>query len=138
MIPSSISAVGWLKSRVLAAASTIAAESLMSPSTYWVEPSGPLASSARAWVSTIGSLSTYTIRESGATAWATSWVLFADGMPVPMSRNCLIPSSADRYRTARARNARFARTRVRSPGVTASTRSAASRSAAKLSLPPSQ
>ena len=27
---------------------------------------------------------------------ATSWVLFAVGMPVPMSRNCLIPASAAR------------------------------------------
>jgi hypothetical protein len=33
------------------------------------------------------SLSTYTTRACGATLCATSWVLSADGMPVPRSRN---------------------------------------------------
>ena len=58
MTPSSISAVGRVKSRVLAAASMIAATSLTSPSMYWMDPSGPPASSALACVSTMGSLST--------------------------------------------------------------------------------
>jgi hypothetical protein len=35
-------------------------------------------------------------RDSGATFRATSWVLPAVGMPVPMSRNCRIPVSAAR------------------------------------------
>ena len=58
MIPSSISATGWLKSSVPAAARRIAPASRRSPSTYWVDPSGLLASSALAWTSTMGSLST--------------------------------------------------------------------------------
>jgi hypothetical protein len=53
-----------------------------------------------------GSLSTYITREAGAAAWATWWVLFADGSPVPMSRNCRIPACVTRNSTARARNAR--------------------------------
>jgi hypothetical protein len=48
-----------------------------------VAPSGALVSSARAQASTIGSLSTYTIRESGAMSWATWWVFCAVGRPVP-------------------------------------------------------
>ena len=43
-----------------------------------------------------------------------------------------------RYLVVRPRKARLARTRNRRPGAAASTRSAASRSTAKLSLPPSQ
>src|ERR1051325_10159039 len=31
------------------------------------------------------------MREEGAAAWATSWVLFAVGIPVPISRNCRTP-----------------------------------------------
>ena len=73
-------------------------------------PSGRPTSRARAWASTIGSLSTYTTRLAGAMDWATSWVLLALGMPVPMSRNWRTPASAARNRTPRARNARLART----------------------------
>jgi hypothetical protein len=72
-------------------------------------PRGLLVSRARAWASTIGSLSTYTTRDSGAARWATWCVLFAEGSPVPISRNYRIPASVTRKRTARARNARCAR-----------------------------
>ncbi len=57
-MPSSISAVGRAKSRVWPAARMIDATFRTSPSMYWMEPSGPPASSALAWVSTMGSLST--------------------------------------------------------------------------------
>ena len=96
-----------------------------------------LVSSARAWLSTIGSLSTYTTRASGSTDWATWCVLSAVGMPVPMSRNWRTPACA-MYRTERPRNRRLARTPGTMVGVAAIARSAASRSEAKLSLPPSQ
>ena len=36
------------------------------------------------------------LRDTGAIAWATWWVLPAVGMPVPMSRNWRIPASAAR------------------------------------------
>ena len=68
MMPSSISATGLLKSSVLAAAPRMGPAFRTSPSTYWVAPCGLLASSALAWTSTIGSLSTQTTRASGATA----------------------------------------------------------------------
>ena len=61
-----------------------------------VSPASWLVSRARAWARTIGSLSTYTTRVSGATAWATSWTLGLVGMPVPMSRNCRTPASSAR------------------------------------------
>ena len=72
-------------------------------------------------------------------AWATSWVLSAVGMPVPMSRNCRMPASAARKPDRPAAGTRrFStagdpdrRERLRD-------RVADSRSAAKLSLPPSQ
>jgi hypothetical protein len=88
--------------------------------------------------STIGSLSTYTTRDSGAIACATSWVLPAAGRPVPMSRNWRIPASAARNSTARPRKARLARTERDIFGSFFSASSAAARSAAKLSFPPSQ
>jgi hypothetical protein len=84
------------------------------------------------------SLSTYTIRASGATRWATWWVLSAVGSPVPMSRNWRMPSWPARYRTARPKNARSARAWATMIGSMAATLSPASRSTAKLSLPPSQ
>jgi hypothetical protein len=99
--------------------------------------SGPV-TRARAWASTIGSLSTYSTRDSGATAWATSWTLPALGMPVPMSRNWRIPASAASQRTARPRKARWARTWVRIEGSCSAMASPTARSAGKLSLPPSQ
>jgi hypothetical protein len=101
-----------------------------------VRPSGELVSSALACAKTIGSLSAYTTREDGATAWATSCTLFAVGNPVPMSRNCRMPASAARNRTTRPSHARFSRAEVRAIGVLASTFSAISRSAAKWFLPP--
>jgi hypothetical protein len=62
----------------------------------------------------------------------------AAGMPVPLSRNCCIPTSLARKRTARLRNARFALISRIIVGRTAITSSAATLSASKLSLPPSQ
>jgi hypothetical protein len=56
-------------------------------------PSWPPAIRALAWASTIGSLSTYSTRDSGAISWATSWTFPAVGMPVPTSRNCRTPAS---------------------------------------------
>ena len=100
-------------------------------------PSGLLVSRALACARTMGSLSKYTTRDSGYTTrdsgaarWAPSWVLSADGRPVPMSGNCRIPASPTRYRTARPRNAGWARTLGRMVGYAAITCSAASRSAA--------
>src|ERR1035441_5752880 len=87
-----------------------------------------------AWVSTTRSLSTYTIRDSGAVRCATSWVLPAVGIPVPMSRNWRTPASPARNRTPRPRNARFARAAAAIAGSAASARSAAARSTAKLSF----
>src|SRR5439155_579052 len=72
-------------------------------------PSGLLVSSDRACASTIGSLSTYTMRAAGATRCATSCVLFAVGRPVPMSRNWRMPTSPARYRTTGAGKARETR-----------------------------
>src|SRR6266536_961499 len=57
-------------------------------------------------------------------------------MPVPRSMNCRMPDSATN-RTVRTRNARFARASRRVSGATARTFFAASRSTAKLSIPPS-
>ncbi len=91
--------------------------------------------SARAWVSTIGSLSTYTTLACGSACWAISWVLPAVGMPVPMSRNWSMPCSAT-CRTARCRKPRLDRAVERNSGFAESARSAASRSAGKLSFPP--
>jgi hypothetical protein len=103
-----------------------------------VAPSGELVSSARAWTSTMGSLSTYTMRDSGAMPCATWCVLLAVGMPVPMSRNWRMPASRLRYATARRRNRRFSIAAVLIVGKAAATASPDARSAAKLSLPPSQ
>jgi hypothetical protein len=69
---------------------------------------------------------------------ATSCVLLAVGMPVPISRNCLIPPPTAMNRTARPRNRRFAVTPGLIVGVAAMAISAAFRSASKLSLPSSQ
>ena len=69
---------------------------------------------------------------------ATSWVLDAVGMPVPMSRNCLMPRSSARKRTVRPRNARVLRTEATMSGSWLTASSPASRSASKWSLPPSQ
>jgi hypothetical protein len=62
------------------------------------------------------SWSTYTTRLPGAADWATSWVLFAVGMPVPISRNCRMPAAPARWLTARARKCRLARAPVATPG----------------------
>src|ERR1700683_4663233 len=53
-----------------------------------------------------------------------------------MSRNCLMPASAARKRTARARNARLARTENTRFGYAARGRSPSSPSASKWSVPP--
>ena len=88
--------IGWLKSSRLPAPTRTVSTS----QDVGVEVGGGafrlLVSRARAWASTIGSLSTYTTRAVGAAAWATSCVLFADGRPVPMSRNWRMPSVAAR------------------------------------------
>src|SRR5215467_3002618 len=77
-------------------------------------PSGLLVSRARACARTMGSLSTYTTRDSGYTTrdsgaarWATSWVLSADGRPVPMSGNCRIPASPDQVPDGPAKERRL-------------------------------
>jgi len=57
-IVNSVSAIGCSKSSVLAAVARILSGSRRSASTYPVTPSGVLVSRARAWTSTIGSLST--------------------------------------------------------------------------------
>ena len=62
-----------------------------------------------AWVATIGSLSTYTTRVSGAVSRAISWVLGEVGMPVPMSMICRMPLADHRSRPRRRRKARLAR-----------------------------
>ncbi len=82
---------------------------------------------APAWVATMGSLSTYATRTSGAISAATSWVLGEVGMPVPMSTICRIPAPTT-VRTARRRKARLARTLTRASGASSTTRSAAWRS----------
>jgi len=104
-----MSATGRPKSSALAAASRIVCGSRTSASMYVQAPSDALVSSARACTSTSGSLSTYTIRDSGAIRWATSWVLSAVGSPVPTSRNWRMSASPARCLTARARKARTAR-----------------------------
>src|SRR5450755_579080 len=68
------------------------------------------ASRALACTCTIGSLSTYTIRDSGAISCATWWVFSAVGRTVPISRNGRIPAAPAGYCTARRRKARLART----------------------------
>jgi hypothetical protein len=62
--------------------------------------------------------------------------LFADGSPVPISRNCRIPASATKNRTARPKNARFSRAAARMVGTTRMSAWPVSLSAAKWSLPP--
>jgi dihydrofolate reductase len=58
-------------------------------------------------------------RQSGATDCATSWVLFAAGMPVPMSRNCRIPGRRYTYRAfARMLASSTEESEVRDPWVT--------------------
>src|ERR1017187_3729193 len=89
--------------------------------------------SAREWACTIGSLSTYTTRASGAIAWATWCTLPLVGSPVPRSRNWRIPHSPARNRTARPRNLRFSRARNGTSGACSVSFRAAIRSAAKLS-----
>ena len=54
-----------------------------------------------------------------------------------MSRNCVTPARTQN-RTARPRNLRFSLAMSGNWGITAAIPAAASRSAAKLSLPPSQ
>ena len=93
--------------------------------------------SASARMNTTGSLSTYATRAAAPPAEATSWVLGLVGRPVPTSRYCRIPAPR-KNRTARSRNRRFPRALSRICGITDSDISAASRSAAKLSLPPSR
>nr|WP_262403674.1 hypothetical protein [Actinomadura sp. CNU-125] len=66
---------------------------------------------------------------SGATSAATSWTLPRAGSLVPMSMNWRTPRAA-RKRTARPMNAWFSRAAVRASGITASSCSATSRSAA--------
>jgi hypothetical protein len=53
---------------------------------------------------------------AGAAACATSWVLFAVGSPVPISRNWRMPSASASWRTVLARNARLAWADIRMPG----------------------
>ena len=67
---------------------------------------------------------------------AGSRVLPAVGSPVPISRNCRIPASSARYRTARRRKARDAGAAMRITGATSMSCRAAARSTSKLSLPP--
>ena len=94
--------------------------------------------SARAWASTIGSLSTYTTRASGVISRETWCTLPRVGSPVPRSRNWRMPASPARNRTARPRNARLALAMSGTWGAARASRSAAIRSAAKLSCPPNQ
>jgi|HubBroStandDraft_2_1064218.scaffolds.fasta_scaffold111738_1 hypothetical protein len=97
----------------------------------------PVASSACACDTATGSLSTYATRAPGTMARALSCTLGDVGRPAPMSRYCAMPAPATR-RTAAARNARFALATVAALGSSASNRSAACRSAAKCSFPPSR
>lgn len=101
-----------------------------------MRPSGELDISARAWVSTIGSLSTYTTRDSGATAWASSCTFGEVGMPVPMSRNCRTPCFSARWRTTRSMKVRVVRIEVGRAYQACTEACAATRSGAKLVLPP--
>ena len=58
------------------------------------------------------------------------------GQPDADVEELVMPASAARNRTTRRRNRRFSTAARRSPGISASTCSAATRSASKLSLPP--
>ena len=60
------------------------------------------------------------------------------GRPPPRSRNCRTPACPVRYRTTRPRNDRLSRAIAATSGIAAMSCPAASRSAAKLSLPPSR
>jgi hypothetical protein len=95
MTPTRTRPTGRSRSRVAATAGSarIASGSRRSAWMNATRPPGAPAIRARAWTSTIGSLSTYSTRDDGAISWATSWTLPALGMPVPMSRNCRIPAS---------------------------------------------
>ena len=90
-----------------------------------------------ACATTTGSLSAYTTRESALMRCAISCTFWLVGSPEPMSRNCVTPSRAQKS-TARCRKPRFWRASHGSCGIARAWRSAASRSAAKLSFPPSQ
>ena len=79
----------------------------------------------------------YATRASGMIARAVWCVLGAVGMPQPTSMNWPMPRFAAHV-TARARNCLFSRDTSAVSGATASSRCAASRSAAKLSFPPSR
>ena len=129
-------AIGWLRSRVASAPPKIAFASRASASTKPMAPPGADVISARACDSTIGSLSTYTMRHSGAIDCATSWVAPTRGSPVPMSRICLMPASATKKRSARCWNARRAGAMAATTGAVAASVRAALRSASKLSWPP--
>ena len=74
-MPSSRTATGWVKSSVLAAPVKMLGVAQVGVQVGGRALGGAV-SCARAWVSTTGSLSTYTIRESGAARCATWWVLF--------------------------------------------------------------
>jgi hypothetical protein len=89
--PKNSTATGWSRSSTSLAPRSTVVGSVMSASRWRVVPSGVPASSARAWVSTSGSLSTYTTRAPGAAARATSWVLSAVGSPDPVSTNWRTP-----------------------------------------------
>jgi hypothetical protein len=68
MTPMSTSPTGWARSMVLATAGSprIASSSRRSAWMNATRPSAEPAISARAWASTMGSLSTYSTRDSGA------------------------------------------------------------------------
>ena len=90
------------------------------------------------WLLVTGaSLSRYTTRTPGKMARAVSCVFGTVGMPQPRSMNCVIPWFAAHV-TARARNWRFSRVTSTVSGAAAFSRSAASRSTAKLSFPSSR
>ena len=128
--------VGAARSSSRATAARIASGSPASASTTST-PGLPFATSAWRWDTATGSLSTYATRACGATAWAVSWVLGAVGRPQPRSMNWPTPWFATQV-TARDRNCRFSGTMSAAGGKTATSRSPISRSAAKLSLPPSR
>ena len=74
----------------------------------------------------------------GRAARTIWWVFSTAGRPAPMSRNWRTPTSPARWATARPRNARDSRTTSTTSGLSASQASPAARSAAVLSVPPSQ
>ena len=131
----SISPMGRLKSRKPITVGLVKMVSGQRISAMTAVVCGFSASSARPCTSTRGSLSTYTTRAAGLTAWAISWVFCAVGSPEPRSRNWSMPR-ADMYLTARPSVWRFMIALVRQPGNTVIARSATARSHAKLSLPP--